>query len=108
MITKGVQNNDSAHLTNIVLSLQDAGMAFQIVAAAVPEVTCDLPVTAASSVKELPHLRGLQLADPQFHNPGKVNLRTSWPNLFLLVTTRLDQKALPLLSRQSLVGPLGV
>ena len=75
---KGVQNSESAPahcLTNFVLSpMQNAGLAFPVVAAAVPEVTCDLPLTSVSSVKELPHLRGLQLADPQFHIPGKVDL----------------------------------
>ena len=77
-VGKVVQNNDSApahHLTNFVISpLHNAGMAFQIVAAAVPEVTGDLPVTAASSVKQLPHLRGLQLATPPVLQPRQGRL----------------------------------
>ena len=92
---KGVQNNDSAtahHLTNFVISpLHNAGMAFQIVAAAVPEVTGDLPVTAASSVKQLPHLRGLQLADPQFYNPDKVDLLLGENILAKLVPSSTDK-----------------
>ena len=66
-------------------------MAFQIVAAAVPEVTGDLPVTAASSVKQLPHLRGLQLADPQFYNPGKVDLLLGENILAKLVPSSTDK-----------------
>ena len=110
----GVQNTESGHahcLTNFILSPpHNPGLSYQVVAAAVPEVTCDLPQGAAHSVKMLPHLQGLPLADPDSMSQARLTLswvRTSWANLFLAGMTRLDQKALPLLSRQCLVGPSG-
>ena len=96
----GVQNTESGHahcLTNFILSPpHNPGLSYQVVAAAVPEVTCDLPQGAAHSVKKLPHLQGLPLADPDFHVPGKIDL--------VLVENILG-KLVP--SRDDKVGPEG-
>ena len=45
--------------------------------AAMPKVTEDLPRQRASSVKQLPHIRELQLADPHFDIPGPIDLLLS-------------------------------
>ena len=75
---KGVQNmtsNPSCALTSFTLSpVQNPEQSHHISAAAVPEVTCSLPLQGASSVRELPHIRELPLADPNFHSPGRVDL----------------------------------
>ena len=54
--------------------LQEAEQQHQIVAAVVPTVTCDLPLQGAEGVRELPHLKGLKLADPTFYLPGHIDL----------------------------------
>ena len=55
----GVQNSDlapSRALTNFTISpVQDPDHSFHISAAVVPEVTCNLPLQGAASVKSLPH-----------------------------------------------------
>ena len=45
-----------------------------VTAAVVARVTCDLPLQGTSNVRSLPHIKPLQLADPTFHLPGKVDL----------------------------------
>ena len=45
-----------------------------VTAAIVPKVTCDLPLQGATHVRDMPHIRSLQLADPTFHLPGRVDL----------------------------------
>ena len=62
-------------LVNVAMyPLQAPDNQFQISAAVVPRVTCDLPLQGAAGVKELPHLKDLQLADPNFHLPGRIDL----------------------------------
>ena len=39
-----------------------------------PRVTSDLPLLAASSVRELPHIKGRTLADQHFDIPGRIDL----------------------------------
>ena len=54
--------------------------------ASMREVIRKLPFQDVPHVKELPHLRGLQLADSQFHHPGKIELllgQNVWRHLFL-------------------------
>ena len=109
---KGVQNTESGParcLTNFVLSpIHNADLTYPVVAAAMPEVTCNLPLRSASSVKELP---GFHWQTPSSTSQARLTLswvRTSWANLFPQETTRLDLKAPPLLSRQCLGGPSGV
>ena len=45
-----------------------------ILAASVPKVTCNLALQGAASMKDLPHIKPLQLADPTFHLQGKIDL----------------------------------
>ena len=75
---KGVQNttsNPSYSLTSFTISpVQRPEMTHHISAAAVPEVTCSLPLQGANSVRELPHIRELPLADPNFYSPGRIDL----------------------------------
>ena len=42
--------------------------------AVMPRVTSDLPLLAASSVRELPHIKGRTLADQHFDIPGRIDL----------------------------------
>ena len=92
---KGVKNTESVParcLTNFVLSpIHNADLTYPVVAAAMPEVTCNLPLRSASSVKELPHLKGLPLADPQFHIPSKIDLVLGENILGKLVPSRDDK-----------------
>ena len=40
----------------------------------VPKVTCDLSLEGAKHLKDLPHLKDLDLADPVFYMPGKIDI----------------------------------
>ena len=40
----------------------------------VPKVTCNLPLQGAIGVQDLPHLQNLELADPTFYQPGRIDL----------------------------------
>ena len=46
----------------------------EISAAVVSKVTCNLPLQGAPGVRDLPHLKDLELADPTFHQPGRINV----------------------------------
>ena len=74
----GVQDSvasPSHSLVNVCLSpLQESEQQHQIVAAVVSTVTCDLPLQGAEGVRDLPHLKGLKLADPTFYSPGRIDL----------------------------------
>ena len=74
----GVQDSTStpSHaLVNLTMyTLQDPDNSFQISAAVVSRVTCDLPLQGATGVKELPHIKEFQLADTNFHLPGRIDL----------------------------------
>ena len=45
-----------------------------VTAAVVARVTSNLPLQGTSNVRSLSHIKPLQLADPTFHLPGKVDL----------------------------------
>lgn len=45
-----------------------------VTAAIVPQVTCDLPTHPVPLNSEWNHLKGLQLADPDFGRPGRIDL----------------------------------
>ena len=54
--------------------------------AVIPKVTRDLPMQGASSVRSLPHIKDLTLADRQFDSPGKIDIllgQDIWQDLFL-------------------------
>ena len=45
-----------------------------VTAAIVSKVTCDFPLQGATHVRDMPQIKSLQLADPTFHLPGRVDL----------------------------------
>ena len=58
----------------------------KITVAGMDKVTRQLPLQDASTVRELPHLKNLILADKQFDKPGKIDLllgQNIWRHLFL-------------------------
>ncbi len=55
-------------------SLKAIDQRYYISAAVVPKVTCDLPLQGAAGVQDLPHLKDLELADPTFYLPGRIDL----------------------------------
>ena len=74
----GIQDSNSAPshalITVSMSSVQAPNQPYQISAAVVPKVTCDLPLQGAAGVQDLPHLKGLELADPTFYLPGRIDL----------------------------------
>ena len=55
-----------ALVTLCMSPLQEPDKQYRLEAAVVPKVTCDLPLQGATGIEELPHIRGLKLADPTF------------------------------------------
>ena len=74
----GVQGaiiGSSIHAVNIYLSPTHLSKAkVHLTASVVNRVTCDSPLQGAASVRTLPYLQDLTLADPTFDKPGKVDL----------------------------------
>ena len=72
---QGAPCSPSKHMTNFHLSPMHSNHPQLLVeAAVVPTVTVDLPARDYPQLTSLPHLSGLQLADPSFHSPGKIDL----------------------------------
>ena len=67
-----VQSSNSI-VTLCLSPLQTSHPHLQISAAVVSKVTCNLPLQGASGVRDLPHLKDLQLADPTFHQTGRID-----------------------------------
>ena len=78
MTVSGVesQKNSPARPTaNItVSSITSAGWNASVKVVILPKVTVDLPRHDLTAVKKMPHLQGLALADPHFHQPRRVDL----------------------------------
>ena len=72
----GRQTEQSAFpITSIHLSAIDSSVwEKQQRVAVMPKVTQDLPLLAASSVRDLPHLKGKDFADKHFDIPGRIDL----------------------------------
>ena len=74
----GVQDSTSdpyhALVSVKMSSLQEPEQPYHISAAVVPKVTCNLPLQGASGVQDLPYLKDLELADPTFYLPGRIDL----------------------------------
>ena len=65
----------SNHLTDLVLSPVQGGQPrVTVTAAVVTKVTDNLPAQELPAVRELSHLQELELADPRFHIPAKIDL----------------------------------
>ena len=70
-----VKNSPARPIVSVrVSSLCRKDWSQQVNVAVTPEVTPDLPLQGASSIRDLPHIQGLQLADPHFDQPGRVDL----------------------------------
>ena len=78
MTVSGVesQTNSPARPTaNLTISsFSNTGWSTSVKVVVLPKVTVDLPRHDLSAVKRMPHLQGLSLADPQFHQPRRVDL----------------------------------
>ena len=57
-----------------VSSIKDLHASFEVVGIVVPKVTCDIPFAPVPLKREWNHLDGLELADPGFGCPGKIDL----------------------------------
>ena len=72
---QGAPCKPSRHMTNFHLSPMHTDQPQVLVQAlVVPTVTVDLPTRELPQVTALPHLSGLQLADPTFHSPGRIDI----------------------------------
>ena len=72
---QAVKTKPSNKITTLSISpLQKPSQRMQITAAVLERLTMDLPALRASEVKQLPHLQGLTLADPNFDIPGRIDL----------------------------------
>ena len=72
---QGTPCKAAKHITNLSISpMQANSPSIQLAAAVVSTVTNDLPTQDLSGVSNLPHLKDLDLADPGFHTPGRIDL----------------------------------
>ena len=74
-----------------------------ITAAVLDKLTADLPFLPAPEVRKLLHLRGLQLADPRFDVPRRIDLRVG-SDLMDRVLQGLELQGQPLPTTPSLAG----
>ena len=78
MTVSGVesQKNSPARPTAYITvsSITSAGWNASVKVVILPKVTVDLPRHDFTAVKKMPHLQGLALADPHFHQPRRVDL----------------------------------
>ena len=92
----GVQDTNTrsaSALVNDYLSPVQVSYPKLVLTAAVVDKVTNLPLQSASYVKDLSHLQHLELADPMFHQPGKIDI--------LLGSDILPQLVLP----ESRIGP---
>ena len=87
----GVENTTTSGAcplaTFAISSLHRPKEKMEMVAAVVAQATGTLPLQGAKSVVDIPHIKGLQLADPNFFLPGKIDV--------LLGENILDKVLLP-------------
>ena len=63
------------HITHLHISpLLDRQKRISCKPAVTPTVTMDLPTAPIYQVGDLPHIMGLQLADPDYYNPGRIDI----------------------------------
>ena len=66
----------SCPLTSLSLtSLHKPGWKLKMTAVITNKISGHLPLQGASSVRELPHIKGKTLADPDFDQPGRVDMQ---------------------------------
>ena len=74
-LAQGEQSKPIKHLTQLHISpLQNRTLKIPCRAAVASTVTCDLPPQAVEQILDLPHIMGLQLADPEYHTPGRIDI----------------------------------
>ena len=89
-VAQGAASKPLQHLTTIHLSpLFNKGMKIPCHPAVTPAVTADLPSRPVQPVTDLPHLMGLQLADPTHHLPGRIDLLLGADMAPLIMTRQL-------------------
>ena len=72
---QGTPCKAAKHITNLCISPVQANTpSIKLAAAVVSHVTNDLPTQDLSIISDLPHISQLNLADPSFHTPGKIDL----------------------------------
>ena len=71
----GTTNGTTSHMVSFSISdIHNRHTKFHVQAPVVPKVTTDLPLFNAKKVRDYPHLQGLQLADPRFDTPGRIDI----------------------------------
>ena len=71
----GTTNGTTSHMVSFSISdIHNRHTKFHVQAPVVPKVTTDLPLLNAKKVRDYPHLQGLQLADPRFDTPGRIDI----------------------------------
>ena len=74
-VAQGEQSKPIRHLTQLSISpIQNRALKIPCRAAVTSTVTCDLPPQAIEQITDLPHIMGLQLADPTYHLPGRIDI----------------------------------
>ena len=80
---------NSSHSTAVLVKTVDTNQyCLTLTAHILPKVTCNLPFQQAPTVRQLPHIRGLKLADPHFDHPGKIDLLIGGDRLGKLILSK--------------------
>ena len=111
---QGTPCKASKHIAQLsVFPMQVNQPKVSVKAAVVATVTNDLPTQELSPVADLPHLAGLDLADPAFHTPGRIDILLGadvYPQLMLkqpMVTGYVtDPAALETIFGWAIIGPV--
>ena len=92
-----------SHMVNLVIAPKNATQPrLNIEAAVVPDVTCDLPLEGATHLKDFPHLKDLELADPSFYKTGKIDILLGC-NVYQVSETRKGSSDQPV-ARETIFG----
>jgi len=70
----GDVNTSSSHSSHVFLKTTENTKPLFLKVFVLPKVTGNMPAQVPPPLKQLPHLRDLPLADPQFDQPGKIDL----------------------------------
>ena len=66
--------NATSSATFTIKAVKSVSPKLSLTATVVLKVTCDLPLQGANGVRNFPHLQELSFADPNFDQPGRVDL----------------------------------
>lgn len=93
----------ASELTNLRIQSRISTAYYEICAIVLPRITCDLP-TQNIDISKWTHLNNLTLADPQFHQPGKIDLLIGAELFFKLLDSGQVRPAddLPILQNTTL------